>query len=159
MGKEPGAAVEKCGVVIYQRQSRQVKSQYGHSSSYPVVQLLGIPFVTTVPKRLADHELIEEIRTELRKRLGPSVDAAEAKWKLFRTVDKWNVNHCSTPVEAEDALSFENRQYLVVEWPQGADVASTEALGKLLEHSGSGRGNHSSSQTPIELDRCFQLFT
>jgi len=152
---EPGPA-EKCGVVIYQRQSRQSGNLYSYSRT--MVQLVGIPFVTTVPKRIAGHELIAEVAAELRKRLGPSAEAGEAQWKLFRTPDRWNVNHCSAAVNPEETLSFDTRQYLVVEWPEGADVASSEALGKLLDHAGQGRGQ-SSTSTPIDLDRCFRLFT
>lgn len=148
----------KCSVVIYQRQTRMPSN-----SSYTQSSFLAMPLVTCVKKRTTGKELFEEVRRELRKHMPNAADSNE--WQLFRTGDKWNVVHTKTEVENNDEeLTFDHRQYLVVEWKEGEEVAEAQAMRKLLEEAPSASSNNNGRRGgagggSVSVEDCFRMFT
>eukprot|EP00928_Gymnodinium_smaydae_P009295 TRINITY_DN13455_c0_g1_i1.p1 TRINITY_DN13455_c0_g1~~TRINITY_DN13455_c0_g1_i1.p1 ORF type:complete len:981 (-),score=219.43 TRINITY_DN13455_c0_g1_i1:51-2882(-) len=143
-----------CSAVIHQR--RWKASLY----SYPASRdLVGIPVVLTLAKRLDAAELIEVVRTELERRLGQFPEG----WKLFWTTEKHHIEDCSTEVQpSEGVVSLTGGQYiyLVVEFPEGTEAPET--LTRLQEQlSGtpisSGLGQRGGAS--IELEKCLKMFT
>eukprot|EP00927_Polykrikos_kofoidii_P031448 TRINITY_DN27036_c0_g2_i1.p1 TRINITY_DN27036_c0_g2~~TRINITY_DN27036_c0_g2_i1.p1 ORF type:complete len:943 (+),score=177.45 TRINITY_DN27036_c0_g2_i1:22-2829(+) len=154
---EDTKTIRRCSVVIHHRQMRQSSGLYSYNSG-PSVQLLGIPFLVCVNKQSTGTELMEVVKSELAKHLGST---GEGLWKLFRTSQKWTIADCKDPVEADDeVVTLESREYLVVEWEEGAEVP--ELLNKLTElssersFSGSGKARGTES---VELEKLFAMYT
>uniref|UniRef100_A0A7S1FB39 Ubiquitin carboxyl-terminal hydrolase n=1 Tax=Noctiluca scintillans TaxID=2966 RepID=A0A7S1FB39_NOCSC len=141
---------DKCGVVIQHRQQRSMNSHQ---------ELLGIPLITCVNKRIEARELIDDVKLEVERRIGQFNDAS---WKLYRTSDRHNIERCRDCIKPDDGhLTFESRQYLVVEWDDSAVVP--EALSRLLEGITGGSSGSTGSAVgragSVELGTCFQMFT
>jgi len=151
--KKP-ALGENCGVVIYQRQSQNKASSTGHS--YATVELIGIPMLVSIKQGISGKELVVTVRSELQKHIGSKAD--DSSWKLIRTSDKWNVSRCQTEVDVDDsALSFEQREYLIIDWPERVKLSEVEAMQRLLTKSGGGATK--SGERAVDLQQCFQMFT
>jgi len=143
---------DQCGVVIYQRQCRTSKGFSGHS--YSTTDIIGLPLLTCVSKRMSSRDVFETVRFELEKFIGPK---AGDGWKLFRTKDKFDVSRCKESLDDDDTiLSFEPREYLIVEWPEAADVHGVDGLKSRLIKSKVGGGK--SGEAGVDLRKCFQIF-
>eukprot|EP00930_Biecheleria_cincta_P019418 TRINITY_DN14824_c0_g1_i1.p1 TRINITY_DN14824_c0_g1~~TRINITY_DN14824_c0_g1_i1.p1 ORF type:complete len:963 (-),score=169.05 TRINITY_DN14824_c0_g1_i1:32-2920(-) len=143
---------DQCGVVIYQRQCRGSKGSSGHS--YSTTDMIGLPMLACVSKKTSSRDVFATVRFELEKLIGSK---AGDGWKLFRTKDKFDVSRCKESLEDDDtSLSFEPREYLIVEWPEGADTHEVGELKTRLIKSKVGGGK--SGEAEVDLRKCFQMF-
>eukprot|EP00929_Paragymnodinium_shiwhaense_P013945 TRINITY_DN121797_c0_g1_i1.p1 TRINITY_DN121797_c0_g1~~TRINITY_DN121797_c0_g1_i1.p1 ORF type:complete len:984 (+),score=216.28 TRINITY_DN121797_c0_g1_i1:101-2953(+) len=150
-------SADKCGIIIHHRQCRPSTSSYGYSYGNSM-QLLGIPLIAAVNKKLAGSELLQAVRSELVKHFGDACAQQDA-WRLYRTADKWNIIDVKTEVENDDSqleLDGGGRQYLVVEWKEGSELP--ERLAKLSEDTTSD-SKQGRSKNEVSLFRCFEMFT
>lgn len=142
-----------CEVVLYYRQGVNTGQERGRRS------ILGIPVLAYMSKGCRGSDLIDEVKAELVKRFGSGFDG---QWKLYRTMDKWNIENCSNVIEPTDSVTLEDRVFLVLEFDERFEVP--EAMTNTFEErrygsTSSGGGAASRGSNSIDLHRCFQMYT
>jgi len=145
---------DTCGLIVNHRQSRGMNTMNNPD-------VVGIPMVLTLPRRMTERQLLDTINREIQQCYG---HMGNHPWRIFRIPDKWTVVSRDSPVEVHDNepgahLTFNQREYLAVEWNE--DVQLPQALVQSLqeaEDTGSnGRSGERESEVPLE--KCFAMFT
>lgn len=147
----------RCGAALYHRQGR--KSSGSYQSYGDSKDIVGLPALVVLPRQASSAELFDIVARLL---VGAGVTPAEGcgpPWKLYKAQDKWSVSSGGQQVLPEDqeVFNFSAREYLAVEWEEGAELPPQ--LAQSLAVAEAGKSGRASADSDLALERCFQMFT
>lgn len=146
----------RCGAALYHRQAKQSVGSYRNYGDSK--EIVGIPSLVVLPQRASAAELFDIVSRVLAVAGVPPFSEGGA-WKLYRVQDKWSVSSGGQLVLPEDQelFTFSSREYLAVEWDEGAELPPQ--LAQSLAATEAGKGGRASAESDLPLERCFQMFT
>lgn len=139
---------EMTELMIYSRQMPEIQRY-----TRPRGEMRGIPFPTYVSRSATGRQLMDLVAAEFGRRIGNSL---EGKWRLLRAEQKIDVEDTMDQIDLDRPATLTDRNIVVVDFEEGFTVP--EALTGMYEEP-DRRYSSGIVQPPIELLRCFKLYT